>query len=291
MRLMRHDVLSLVAVLALISSTQAWGQSIWPSTNELFRKVEAQQQLVDSINARLGKLETSTQQNQQLLDLLQEVETLKAEVAKLRGQAEVQVHQLDTLGKRQNDLYIDLDQRITDLGKAGKPAEGTEVVPAAAASQPAAPSVVPKADAAVAPKADVASGPATTPKPDPAAESRAYEAALNLFRDANYAGAIASFRGFLKAYPDGELASNAQYWIGYSYYALKDYKSALAHQQKLVAAYPNSNKVPDSLLNIATNQIALDNLVDARKTLEELVAKYPDTNAATLAARRLSALK
>lgn len=283
MRLMRRDVLSLVVALALIPPAQAWGQSIWPSTNELFRKVEAQQQLVDSINARLGKLETSTQQNQQLLDLLQEVETLKSEVAKLRGQAEVQLHQLDTLGKRQNDLYIDLDQRITDLGKAGKPAEATEAVPAAAASQPAAASGTPKPDAA--------SGPAAAPKPDPAAESRAYEAALNLFRDANYAGAIASFRGFLKAYPDGELASNAQYWIGYSYYALKDYKSALAHQQKLVAMYPTSSKVPDSLLNIATSQIALDNLVDARKTLEELVARYPDTNAATLAARRLSALK
>lgn len=283
MRLMRRDVLSLVVALALIPPAQAWGQSIWPSTNELFRKVEAQQQLIDSINARLGKLETSTQQNQQLLDLLQEVETLKSEVAKLRGQAEVQVHQLDTLGKRQNDLYIDLDQRITDLGKSGKPAEGAEAVPAAAASQPAATSATPKPDGT--------SGPVSAPKPDPAAESRAYEAALSLFRDANYAGAIAGFRGFLKAYPDGELASNAQYWIGYSYYALKDYKSALAHQQKLVAMYPNSNKVPDSLLNIATNQIALDNLVDARKTLEELVARYPDTNAATLAARRLSALK
>jgi tol-pal system protein YbgF len=283
MRLMRRDVLSLVAALALIPPAQAWGQSIWPSTNELFRKVEAQQQLVDSINARLGKLETSTQQNQQLLDLLQEVETLKSEVAKLRGQAEVQVHQLDTLGKRQNDLYIDLDQRITDLGKSGKPAEGPEAVPAA--SQPATPSsATPKPD--VAPPVAAAAS-----KPDPAAESRAYEAALNLFRDANYAGAIASFRGFLKAYPDGELASNAQYWIGYSYYALKDYKSALAHQQKLVAMYPTSSKVPDSLLNIATSQIALDNLVDARKTLEELVARYPDTNAATLAARRLSALK
>ncbi len=284
MRLMQRDVLSLVVALALIPSAQAWGQSIWPSTNELTRKVETLQQLVDSINVRLGKLESSTQQNQQLLGLLQEVETLKSEVAKLRGQAEVQVHQLDTLGKRQNDLYIDLDQRITDLGKSGKPAEGTEVVPAAAASQPAAPS-------SATPKPDVAPVAATASKPDPAAESRAYEAALNLFREANYAGAIASFRGFLKAYPDGELASNAQYWIGYSYYALKDYKSALAHQQKLVAAYPTSNKVPDSLLNIATNQIALDNLVDARKTLEELVAKYPDTNAATLAARRLSALK
>jgi len=72
---------------------------------------------------------------------------------------------------------------------------------------------------------------------------------------------------------------------------LKDYKSALAHQQKLVAVYPASAKVPDALLNIASSMIALDDLTGARKVLEELVAKHPGTNAATLATRRLSALK
>ena len=45
------------------------------------------------------------------------------------------------------------------------------------------------------------------------------------------------------------------------------------------------------MLNIAANQIALDNLSGAKKTLEELVSKHPNTNAATLASRRLAALK
>jgi tol-pal system protein YbgF len=204
-----------------------------------------------------------------MLDLLKEVETLKADIAKLRGQAEVQVHQLDTLGKRQGDLYADLDQRIADLAKAAKP---------------------PVADAAPGPQAASAPGGAA-PALDTLAESRGYDAALGQFREADYAGAIAGFKGFLKAYPDSALAPNAQYWIGYSYYALKDYKTALAHQQKLLAAYPANAKVPDALLNIAASQIALDNLDGARKTLEELVAKHPGTNAAALAARRLSALK
>ncbi len=58
-----------------------------------------------------------------------------------------------------------------------------------------------------------------------------------------------------------------------------------------MVSFPASAKVPDALLNIATNQIALDDLTAARKTLEDLVAKHPGTNAATLAMRRLSALK
>lgn len=272
-----RNLFSVALVLALMLVRPAWAAN----TDELARQLQALQQIVNSFDARLAKLESVTQQNQPLLGMLQEVEALKSEVAKLRGQAEVQVHQMDTLGKRQNDLYVDLDQRVTDLAKSLKSASaaGTgppEVAPAQAAPTVGAPS----------------SGSATSaPQLDPMVGSRSYEASLDHFRGANYAGAIAGFKGFLKAYPDSALASNAQYWIGYSYFALKDYKSALAHQQKLVAAYPASAKVPDALLNIASSMIALDDLTGARKVLEELVAKHPGTNAATLASRRLSALK
>lgn len=248
------------------------------------RQIQALQQALGALDARIERLETTLRQSQQSLDLLKEVETLKAEVARMRGQAEVQAHQMDTLGKRQNDLYVDLDQRLRELTKAPRPAAAAEA-PAAAPVAAAAPAATAGAAAAT------AAAPAPPPQADPQAESRAYEAALNQFRKANYDGAIAGFRGFLKSYPDSALAPNAQYWIGYSYYALKDYKSALAHQQKLVAAYPGSAKVPDAMLNIATNLIGLDDFDTARKTLEVLVDKHPGTNAANLAARRLAALK
>lgn len=281
---------SLSIVLVLMLVRPAWGAD----TDELARQMQALQQIAGSLDARLTRLESVIQQNQKLLGLLQEVEALKAEVAKMRGQAEVQTHQMDTLGKRQNDLYVDLDQRIADLVKSVKSAPIVEAAPpVAASSRPAqATSPVPPPPAA-APAAPSPSPAAAVPAPqlDPLVESRIYEASLNHFREANYAGAIAGFRGFLKAYPDSALAPNAQYWIGYSYYSLKDYKSALAHQQKLVVAYPTSAKVPDALLNMASNMIALDDMTGARKTLEELVAKHPGTNAANLATRRLAALK
>ncbi|MHB1053534.1 MAG: tol-pal system protein YbgF [Thiobacillus sp.] len=274
-----RQLFSVAFVLALMLVRPAWAAN----TDELARQLQALQQLAGSLDARLARLEGGTQQNQQLLGMLQEVEALKAEVAKMRGQAEVQVHQMDTLGKRQSDLYVDLDQRITDLAKSLKPASaaGTgspEVAPEQPAPSVGAPSVGPAAAT-------------SAPQLDPMLESRSYETSLDHFRGANYAGAIAGFNGFLKAYPDSTLASNAQYWIGYSYFALKDYKSALAHQQKLLVLYPASAKVPDAMLNIASSMIAMDNLTGARKVLEELVAKHPGTNAANLATRRLSALK
>lgn len=296
----------LVAALVLSSSAPALAQQTRVDAAELARQVQALQQLADTLNVRLGKLEGAIQQNQQLLGLLKEVETLRAEVARMRGQAEVQVHQLDTLGKRQNDLYVDLDQRITDMAKQARPAAVAMPESPAAASAQAPPATVQPPVEAMPAQAPIAAAPAATAAPaapaaaqtaasppqlDPLVESRSYETALANFREGNYAGAITGFRGFLKAYPDSALAPNAQYWIGYSYYVLKDYKAALAHQLKLVAAYPGSAKVPDALFNIATNQVALDDLAGARKTLEDLVAKHPGSNAASLAARRLAVLK
>lgn len=278
---------SIVLVLMLVRP--AWGAD----TDELARQTQALQKIAGSLDARLTRLESAIQQNQKLLGLLQEVEALKAEVAKMRGQAEVQTHQMDTLGKRQSDLYVDLDQRIADLVKSVKSAPIAEAAPSFATSSRPAQATLPVPPPAAAPAAPSPSPAAAEPAPqlDPLVESRIYEASLNHFREANYAGAIAGFRGFLKAYPDSALAPNAQYWIGYAYYSLKDYKSALAHQKKLVVAYPTSAKVPDALLNIASNMIALDDLTGARKILEELVAKHPGTNAANLATRRLAALK
>lgn len=227
-----------------------------------------------SVESRLDKLESTILQNQQLLDLLKEVEALKSEMAKLRGQAEVQTHHLDTLEKRQKDLYVDLDRRLSELSK---PALAATPGLTAAPGQPA--------DSAAATTAQA------SPPPDPMLESKSYEAALNHFKSGNYASAIAGFKGFLKAYPGSTLASNAQYWVGYAYFALKDYKSALAQQQKLLVAYPASPKIPDALLNIASNQIELNDLSSAKKTFEEIINKHPASNAAALATKRLAALK
>jgi tol-pal system protein YbgF len=257
---LRYALFSLALLTALPSARAA-------STSELTQQVQALQQLADSFDQRLGALEGALRQNPQLLGLLQEVEALKAELAKMRGQTEVQAHQLDTLDKRQNDLYADLDQRLTALAQA-KPSVQT---PSAAT--------------------DVPANAAATPAADPQLESRDYDAALKLFRDKKYAGAIAAFKDFIKTYPDSKLAPNAQYWVGYSYYSVKDYKSAVAHQQKLLAVYPASDKAPDALLNVAASQVALNDMAGAKKTLQQVVAQYPGSPAAALASKRLAAFK
>jgi len=234
---------------------------LWAADKETTRQLTDMQAETRAQESRISRLEAALQKNEQVFNLMKEVDALKAEIAKLRGDAEVQTHLIETLEKRQKDLYVDLDNRVTELNKA-------------ATAPPA--------------RTGANTGAATA---DPAMESSDYEAALNAFKARDYNQAISGFKNFLKNYPDSALAPNAQYWIGYAYYSLKDYKSALAQQQKLIAVYPASAKVPDALLNIASAQIEVRDKKAATKTLEEIVAKYPGSTAAALAAKRLVTLK
>ncbi len=230
----------------------------------------------------------AAQQSGSAFALLREIETLKAEVSRLRGQNEMLEHQLESLSKRQSDLYLDLDKRLEELSKrtAGPAQADTATVAAPAAGMAAPAQALAATTASTAPAA--ASSPA---KEDPLAESKAYEEALDQFKGGNYDKAIAGFSDFLKAYPNSTLAANALYWTGYAYYARKDYKNALVQQTRLVSTYPQNPKVPDAMLNIANSQLELKETASAKKTLQEIVSRYPGTSAAAIAAKRLELLK
>jgi tol-pal system protein YbgF len=221
---------------------------------------QVQKQLDDRITALESQLKS-----QGLVDLFNQVEQLKADVAKLRGQVEVMTFEVEQSQKRARDLYVDLDTRLRKLeGGPGSPAAG-DAAPAAAA---------------------VATPP---PVAAPANEQRAYDTALDQFKAGNYAGAIVNFTAFVKAYPKSPLAPSAQYWTGNAQFAQKDFKGAMATQQKLVATWPDSPKVPDALLNVATCQFELSDAAGSRRTLESVVARYPQSDAAAKARQRLAA--
>lgn len=224
----------------------------------------------EALAARLAKVEEALK-TQPVLELVSQLELLRQELKQLRGQIEVLGNNIEGTAKRQRDMYVDLDSRLRRLEQPG-------AAPAAPAS-PSAPA------AAVAPAAPVPTSAAG------GADARMYEAAQNQRRIGNYRGAIVAFQSFISQYPKSELAPRAQYWIGDSYYNLRDFKSAITHQQKLVSSYPDSSTVPDALLNIASSQMELGDTATARKTLDGLVSRYPASEAAEKAKRRLAALR
>ena len=209
-----------------------------------------------------------------LIDMSSQLEALRNEMARMRGQIEVLTNQQEVADRRQKDLYLDIDTRLRKLESGREQA-------AAANPAPGAPGVVvPGVPGAAA---------ATTGEEVSAAETKAYQAALDQFKLGNYALAVSAMQGFLVTYPSSKLAPNAQYWIGMAHSGQRDYKSSIAAQRKLLASWPDSEKAPDAMLSIASAQETMGDRKSAQKTLEELLTKYPKSGAAASAKQRLAA--
>jgi tol-pal system protein YbgF len=259
-----------LAVLLFAAQLAAPARGALFDDDEARRRIEDLKNRVDLVERSLAqRLDALEAKAAGLPDLFRDVEQIKSDIAKLRGQYEVLTYELEQALKRQRDLYLDLDGRVRKLeggpGAPGAPpAAGDAAAPAAAAGAPVAAA-------------------------DPASEQKSYDAALDAFKSGNFGAAVGSFQAFVRAYPKSPLAPSAMYWAGNAQYAQREFRAAIATQRQLIATYPDSQKVPDALLNIASCQIELGETPAAKRTLEEVVAKYPTSEAATKARQRLSA--
>ncbi len=268
----------LVAALVFAAAAPSFAQGLFDD-NEARRRVEAlRQQVVENqrlLDERITKMEgalAGVTDRSAVVQLAGQIEALRADIARMRGQIEVVSHQVETADKRQKDLYLDIDTRIRKLEEA------REQAAAAAAAAAAQPPAAPPASAAA------------QPDPQQAGEMRAYQAALDQFKLGNYSLAVAAMQGFLVTYPNSTLAANAQYWIGMAHSGQRDYKNAIAAQRKLLASWPDSDKAPDALLSIASSQETMGDRRGAQKTLEEVIARFPKSSAAASAKQRLAAV-
>jgi len=263
-------------------------------------------------------------------DLLLRLDALQREVQQLRGEVELQNHAMDALKKRQRDLYLDVDQRLSRIDaraatpagagpKLAQPGPVDQSLPAPVslaqpvvnqrqAGQPGSaqpvvnqpPGAQPTADAPSAEKLPQASQPApgqvemaapAQPAGDPAQEDAAYQAAFKLLMQRRYDEAKMAFSAFLASYPTGNYADNAQYWLAEASYVTRQFDVALAEFAKVMERYPQSPKVPDALLKTGFIQYELKAWADARATLQALVERYPNTTASRLAQKRLDRMR
>ncbi len=191
------------------------------------------------------------------IEFANQAESLKADLARLRGQMEVLTNEVESAQKRQRDFYVDLDSRLRKLEAAGAPPPAAEVKPDAA------------------------------PKVDPAQETRDYEVALAAFKGARYKDSAAAFQAFIKAHPNSGLLPNAWYWAASSHYQLKDYGRAAEIFAKVATAWPNDAKAPDALFAQGNALAEAGDAKNAKATFDKLIAVYPTSPAAQLARQRL----
>ncbi|MET0089961.1 MAG: tol-pal system protein YbgF [Candidatus Thiodiazotropha sp.] len=233
-----------------------------------------------SLEQRMQRLERMLQ-NQSLADLVLQIQQLQREVQQLRGDVEMQKHTMDEMSRRQRDLYLDIDQRLSRVSGPSA-AAGAAAVAAPAPSAPATPAPTASGPA-------VASAPpvnSVTP-PDPKQEEFAYQEAFNLLKQGRYPESITAFGSFLKQYPGGTYEDNAQYWLAEASYVNRDFDTALNEFSKVRKGYPQSPKVPGGMLKMGYIYYEKQNWNEAKAILKELQMNYPDTTEARLADKRL----
>ena len=235
-----------------------------PARAGMFDDDEARRQIKDLSIQTNERLETLSKGQ---FDMVNQIQALREENAKLRGQVEALTYELESTKKRQQDFYVDLDGR---LRKFESPNSGGEAADGKPGEEPKG-----------------SAEPGKKPAADPAAESRDYEAALNFFKANKIKEAAGAFEAFGKNHPDSTLAPNAQYWLGNAHFALRDCKKAIEAHKVVVAKWPQHPKAPDSLIGIATCQQEIGDAKAAKATFETILAKYPGTTAATTAKQRL----
>jgi tol-pal system protein YbgF len=254
------QLFSLGSHAALFDDTEARKKIL-----ELEKTMQSQNQATQASLAELKKNQQALESivKNGLADMQTQVEGLKQEVSRLKGELELANHNLEATQQRQKDLYADTDARLRKLESA------TTASPQAPAADSAAPVTVEKNTQ----------------------EYQLLELANGLSKESKHKDAFNAYDKFLKDYPSSALAADAKYGLGYSQFALKNYKSAIATQQKLLDMHPDSAKAPDAMLNIANSQIQLGLVPGAKKTLRDLIAKFPNSEAAPTAQKRLKALE
>lgn len=223
---------------------------------ELRQKVDANGQAADAarkaLEAKSSESDTATRRS--MLDLSNQIEQLRGEMARLRGLNEQLARDVSQLQQQQKDAQVGIEERLRQV----EPLKIThdEV------SFTAAP-----------------------------AEKRDFDAALEMLRSSNFAGAVQAYTAFLVRYPNSGYKPSALYWLGNAQYANRSYKEAMENHRRLITLFPAHMRTPEAMLAMANSQVELKDSKGAQRTLEQLVKQFPATEAAAAGSERLARLR
>lgn len=320
MKMLARSVLSLALASALLLSItpDASAQSGRLSLSERIAKLESQGQgqsggtMVDLLN-RVNQLQSEVQSLRGI------VESQAFEIEELKKRSRDQYVDLDSRMARieggaaarpaaapANNYPGAVSQPPSAPSQPGQlmmepsaaaappsPASADNTMPPMDTFEPATPSTMPGAAPIDASRAPVPppSMPATNLPSQTGDEQATYDTAFAALREGRYAESARRFSGFLQQFPNGDLADNATYWLGESYYVTQNYRIALDTFKTLLDRFPQSAKAADALLKLGYCHYELQEWSQAEAALNQVVQRYPDTTVARLAQGRLRALR
>jgi tol-pal system protein YbgF len=98
------------------------------------------------------------------------------------------------------------------------------------------------------------------------------------------------FQDYLKYYPDTDLASNAQFYLGEIFFAQKQYREALGEYDKVLQNYPKSFKLAPARLKRGEALLELGQRAAAIREFREVARRYPGTEEERRARAKLKEL-
>ena len=207
-----------------------------------------------------------------LLDLNSQLELLRADIARLRGQDEQRARENEQLSQQLNKSNEQLTRSVAELQRKQKDiTEGVE--DRIRKIEPQKVSVDDKEFLA---------------DPD---EKRLYDEAMATLRKGDFDKAAPAFEAFERRYPASGFSESVQFWLGNAQYGKRDYKEAIATFRAFVKGAPANARAPEALLAIANCEVELKDVKGARKTIADLVKAYPKSEAAQAGRERLASLK
>lgn len=245
------------------ASMQTLVQQSLTAENQLSQNMGALQKTIQDAQANNGASSTST--TQQMQGISDNMQDMQARMGKLAQQI--------------TDIQSTL-QQINAKVSGGAPAQ--------------APSGAMGSNPNTSGPDSSANQPAVT-NPQPAAPQgisgdTLYSNALRDLNSAHYDLSRQEFNDYLKNFPDGAFASNAQFYLGEILYAQGQYSRAIEAYDGVILNYPKSSKVAPAMLEKGRALAQTNKKVSATREFRELIRRYPGSDEAKKAASELRGL-
>jgi tol-pal system protein YbgF len=189
-----------------------------------------------------------------LLELSNEMQAMRGELARLRGDNETLARDVSDVQRRQLDLAQNLDERLRRFEPVRVSLDGQEL----------------------------------TVEP---AERRAYEQAVASIRAGDFDASVNALRDFQRRFPDSAYSPWVAFWLGNALYGKGDHREAITVFRSFLGAAPQHPRAPDAMLAVANSQVELKDPRAARRTIEDLVRIHPASEAAQAGQQRLASIR
>ena len=275
---------------------------------QISQLMQGQQSLRSAVDANNASLRTLVQQTQDSVNALGgRMDQLQKNVGEATGNSEAKIDGMASQTQGISDNIQDVQGRVGKLAQQMNEIQSSLQSIDGRLAGGAVPSSAPAGGGAGAPpssySAPAPSGGGTVPTSAPAgggggsasslpgvAADTLYQNALRDFTTGKYDMSSQEFGDYVKNYPNTDLASNAQFYIGEISYQQGNYKDAITQYNLVLNNYPQSYKLSASMLKKGLAELELGMKATGIRDLKEVTRRFPGSDEARRANAKLKEL-